>query len=100
MFYSFYEYGTVFVAKNKLIHFNEKCILSLWYDMKGISILVALAIVSGIVLSQEAFADSDLPTKDEKQFMAGLYLVGFVGIYGGVIYLHKSTEIKSTPKRD
>jgi len=68
--------------------------------MKGISILVALAIVSGIVLCQEAFADSDPPTKDEKQFMAGLYLVGFVGIYGGVIYLHKSTEIKSTPKRD
>ena len=66
--------------------------------MKGISILVALAIVSGIVLSQEAFADSDPPTKDEKQFMAGLYLVGFVGIYGGVIYLHKSTEIKSTSK--
>ena len=88
----------MFVAKNKLIHFNEKCILSLWYDMKGISILVALAIVSGIVLSQEAFADSDPPTKDEKQFMAGLYLVGFVGIYSGVIYLHKSMEIKSTPK--
>jgi len=88
----------VFVTKNKLIHFNEKCILSLWYDMKGISILVALAIVSGIVLSQEAFADSEPPTKDEKQFMAGLYLIGFVGIYGGVIYLHKSMEIKSTPK--
>ena len=98
IFYSGYEYGIVFVAKNKLIHFNEKCILSLWYDMKGISILVALTIVSGIVLSQEAFADSDPPTKDEKQFMAGLYLVGFVGIYGGVIYLHKSMEIKSTPK--
>ena len=88
----------MFVAKNKLIHFNEKCILSPWYDMKGISILVALAIVSGIVLSQEAFADSDPPTKDEKQFMSGLYLVGFVVIYGGVIYLRKSMEIKSTPK--
>ncbi|MEX0640205.1 MAG: hypothetical protein WD018_06140 [Nitrosopumilaceae archaeon] len=98
IFYSLYEYGTVFVAKNKLIHFNEKCILSLWYDMKGISILVALAIVSGIVLSQEAFADSDPPTKDEKQFVSGLCLIGFVGIYGGVIYLRKSMEIKSTPK--
>jgi hypothetical protein len=25
-------------------------------------------------------------------------LVGFIGIYGGVIYLRKSMEIKSTPK--
>ena len=70
------------------------------YDLKGIGILVALVIVSGIVLSQEASAYSDPPTKDEKQFMSGVYLVGFVGIYGGVIYLRKSMEIKSTPKRE
>ena len=88
----------MFVVKNKLIHFNEKCILSLWYDMKGINILIALVIVSGIVISQEAFADSDSPTKDEKQFMSGIYLIGFVVIYGGVIYVRKSMEVKSTPK--
>jgi len=66
--------------------------------MKAITILVALAIVSGMVLSQEASADSDSPTKDEKQFMSGIFLVGFVGIYGGVIYLQKSREIKSASK--
>ena len=66
--------------------------------MKGIGILIALAIVSGIILSQEAFADSDPPTKDEKQFMSALFLVGFVGVYGGVIYLRKSREIKLSPK--
>ena len=98
IFYSLYEYGTVFVTKNKLIHFNEKCILSMWYDMKGINILIALVIVSGIVLSQEAFAESDPPTKDEKQFISGIYLIGFVVIYGGVIYVRKSMEIKSIPK--
>ena len=70
----------------------------MWDNMKGIAILVALAIVSVIVLSQEAFADSDPPTKDEKQFMSGIFLLGFVGIYGGVIYLHKSREIKSMSK--
>ncbi len=62
--------------------------------MNGISILIVLVMVSGIVLSQEVFAEDELPTKDEKQFASGLYLVGFVGIYGGVIYLHKSIEIK------
>ena len=66
--------------------------------MKGIGILIALAIVSGIILTQEAFADSDPPTKDEKQFMSALFLVGFVGVYGGVIYLRKSREIKLSPK--
>ena len=70
----------------------------MWDNMKGIAILVALAIVSVIVISQEAFADSDPPTKDEKQFMSGIFLLGFVGIYGGVIYLHKSREIKSMSK--
>jgi len=30
--------------------------------------------------------------------MSSLYLVGFVAIYGGVIYLRKSMEVKSTPK--
>jgi hypothetical protein len=26
--------------------------------------------------------------------MSGVFLVGFIGIYGGAIYLHKTSEIK------
>lgn len=66
--------------------------------MKGIFVILALVMVSGIVLGQEVFADIEGPTKDEKQFVSGLYLVGFVGIYGGVIYYRKSMEIKANSK--
>ena len=62
--------------------------------MKRIGILLALIVVSGFMAGQEAFAFSEPPTKDEKQFMSALFLAGFVGIYGGVIYLRKSSEIK------
>ena len=62
--------------------------------MKRIGIVLALIVISGLFAGQEAFAFSDPPTKDEKQFMSALFLAGFVGIYGGVIYLRKSSEIK------
>ena len=62
--------------------------------MKRIGIVLALIVISGFMAGQEAFAFSEPPTKDEKQFMSALFLAGFVGIYGGVIYLRKSSEIK------
>ena len=63
-------------------------------NLKRIGILLALVVISGFFVGQEAFAFSEPPTKDEKQFMSALFLAGFVGIYGGVIYLRKSSEIK------
>ena len=62
--------------------------------MIRIGILLAFVVISGFIVGQEAFAFSDPPTKDEKQFMSALFLAGFVGIYGGVIYLRKSSEIE------
>ena len=62
--------------------------------MKRIGILLALVVISGFFVGQEAFAFTEPPTKDEKQFMSAIFLAGFVGIYGGVIYLRKSSEIK------
>ena len=62
--------------------------------MKRIGILLVMVVISGFILGQEAFAYSEPPTKDEKQFMSAIFLTGFVGIYGGVIYLRKSSEIK------
>jgi hypothetical protein len=62
--------------------------------MKRIGILLALVVVSGIIAGEEAFAFSEPPTKDEKQFMSAVFLTGFVGIYAIVIYLRKSSEIE------
>ena len=62
--------------------------------MKRIGILLVLVVISGVFAGQEAFAFSDPPTKDEKQFMSAVFLTGFIGIYGGVIYARKSSEIK------
>jgi len=62
--------------------------------LKRIGILLALVIISGFVAGQEAFAFSDPPTKIEKQFMSILFLAGFVGIYTGIIYVSKSSQIK------
>ncbi len=62
--------------------------------MKRIGILLAFVVISGFIAGEEAFAFSEPPTKDEKQFMSALFLAGFVGIYAGVIYLRKSSEIK------
>lgn len=62
--------------------------------MKRIGILLALIVVSGFIAGEEAFAFSEPPTKDEKQFMSAVFLTGFVGIYAIVIYLRKSSEIE------
>ena len=62
--------------------------------MKRIGILLAFVIISGFIAGQEAYAFSEPPTKTEKQFMSALFLTGFVGIYAGIIYARKSTEIK------
>ncbi len=62
--------------------------------MKKIGVLLALVVISGFVAGQEAFAFSEPPTKDEKQYMSILFLAGFVGIYTGIIYVRKSSQIK------
>ncbi len=62
--------------------------------MKRIGILLAIVVISGFVAGQEAFAFSEPPTKDEKQFMSILFLAGFVGIYTSIIYVRKSSQIK------
>jgi len=63
-------------------------------NMKRIGILLALVIISGFIAGQEAFAYSESPTKDEKQFMSAVFLTGFVGIYAGIIYARKSSQIE------
>ncbi len=62
--------------------------------MKKIGVLLAIVVISGFVAGQEAFAFSEPPTKDEKQFMLILFLAGLVGIYTGIIYVRKSSQIK------
>jgi hypothetical protein len=62
--------------------------------LKKIGVLLALVVISGFVAGQEAFAFSEPPTKDEKQYMSILFLAGFVGIYTGIIYVRKSSQIK------
>lgn len=64
-------------------------------DMKGIGVVLALVIFSGFISGQEVFGFSDPGTKDEKQVMSGVFLIGFVAVYGGIIYMTKSSEIKS-----
>ena len=59
-------------------------------NLKRIGILLAIVIISGFIAGQEAFAFSDPPTKDEKQFMSAVFLTGFVGIYAGIIYARKA----------
>jgi len=51
-------------------------------------------VISGFFAGQEAFASSEPPTKDEKQFMSAVFLTGFVGIYAGIIYARKSSQIQ------
>jgi hypothetical protein len=62
------------------------------FNMKGIGVVLALVIISGFVSGQEVFGYAEPGTKEDKQFMSGVFLIGFVVIYGGVIYLRKSTE--------
>jgi len=62
--------------------------------LKKIRVLLAIVVISVFVAGQEAFAFSEPPTKDEKQFMSILFLAGFVGIYTGIIYVRKSSQIK------
>jgi hypothetical protein len=62
--------------------------------LKRIGILLALVVISGFFAGQEAFASSEPPTKDEKQFMSAVFLTGFIGIYAGIIYARKSSQIQ------
>lgn len=59
-----------------------------------LGMIFAFMIISGLVAGQDAFAYTDTPTKETKQLMSGVFLVGFIGIYGGAIYLHKTSEMK------
>ena len=63
--------------------------------MKGIGIILALIIFSGFISGQEVFGYVDPGTKEDKEFMSGVFLIGFVVIYGGIIYLRKSSEIET-----
>ena len=65
------------------------------FDMKGIGIVLALIIFSGFISGQEVFGYVDPGTKEDKEFMSGVFLIGFVVIYGGIIYLRKSSEIET-----
>ena len=60
----------------------------------GFGIIFAFMVITGLLGGQNALAYTEPPTKDEKQFVSGVFLVGFVGIYGGAIYLHKISETK------
>jgi ABC-type uncharacterized transport system permease subunit len=62
--------------------------------LKRIGVLLAIVVISGFFAGQEVFAFSEPPTKDEKQFLSILFLAGFVGIYTGIIYVRKSSQIK------
>jgi hypothetical protein len=62
--------------------------------MMMLGMIFAFMIISGLVAGQDAFAYTDTPTKETKQLMSGVFLVGFIGIYGGAIYLHKTSEMK------
>jgi len=62
--------------------------------LKRIGVLLAIVVISGFVAGQEAFAFSEPPTQNEKQFMSIIFLAGFVGIYTGIIYVRKSSQIK------
>ena len=64
-------------------------------EIKGIGILFALIITAGFISSQEVYGYLEPATKEDKQFMSGVFLVGFVVIYGGVIYLRKTSKIES-----
>ena len=59
-------------------------------------ILFTFMIISGLIASQNAMALSEEPTKENKQVVSGIFLIGFVGMYGGVIYMHKASETKKT----
>ncbi len=65
------------------------------FDMKGIAVVLTLVIFSGFISGQEVFGFNEPGTKEDKEFMSGVFLIGFVVIYSGVIYLHKSSEIEN-----
>lgn len=65
------------------------------FDMKGIGFVLALVIISGFISGQEVFGYVEPGTKEDKEFMSGVFLIGFVAIYGGIIYLRKSSELET-----
>jgi hypothetical protein len=65
------------------------------FDMKGIGFVLALVIISGFISGQEVFGYVEPGTKEAKEFMSGVFLIGFVVVYGGIIYLGKSSEIET-----
>ena len=68
-------------------------------DVKGIGVVLALIIVSGFISGQEVFGYVEPGTKEDKEFMSGIFLIGFVVIYGGIIYMRKSSQNKSIPQK-
>jgi hypothetical protein len=63
--------------------------------MKGLGVILALVIISGFISGQQVFGFTDPGTKEDKEFMSSVFLIGFVVIYGGIIYLGKSSEIET-----
>ncbi len=61
--------------------------------MKGIGIVFALILISGFISGQEVFGYVEPGTKEDKELMSGVFLIGFVAIYGGIIYMRKSSQI-------
>jgi len=63
--------------------------------LKGIGFVLAVVIISGFISGQEVFGYVDPGTKEDKEFMSGVFLIGFVVIYGGIIYMRKSSELET-----
>ena len=57
--------------------------------MKGMVVFLAIMVIA-VILNQEAFADDYWLPKEQKQPAAAVFLLGFVGVYGMMIYLRKS----------
>lgn len=70
------------------------------FDMKGIGIVLALVLFSGFISGQEVFGFTEPGSKEDKEFMSGVFLIGFVVIYGGIIYMRKASEIKSIQSKN
>jgi len=58
--------------------------------LKELTVVLGMVLFFSFVASQEVYSDIEDPTKEQKQYVAALFLVGFVGVFGLFIYLRKS----------
>jgi len=60
--------------------------------LKKLAVVLGMVLFFSFMVSQEVYSDIGDSTKEQKQFVAALFLVGFVGIFGFFIYLRKSHQ--------